>query len=168
MLSKSIQHIPWCISSTKVVIFSLLCLFIIMSLIHSIPYNDYFNTSRDSDHSRLKPNNKSHLDQVYNITNKSNFSPSIQINKSTSLIGRKLYNNKKKKKTNLNVHNNLYDINYKIHIIFSTECSEYQDWQSIVLFHSAILVKQPGPVTRIARYVNILVVYYLYYIIVYC
>lgn len=121
-----------------------------MSLIHSIPYNDYFNTSHDSDHSSLKPNDKKGFDQVYNITNKSKFSPSIQINKSTSLIGRKLYNNKKKK-TNLNVHNNLYDNNYKIHIIFSTACSEYQDWQSIVLFHSAILVKQPGPVTRIAR-----------------
>lgn len=47
-----------------------------------------------------------------------------------------------------------------MHIIFSTDCSPYQDWQSILLFYSAIIVANysgdnrrgqgPGPITRIA------------------
>jgi hypothetical protein len=37
-----------------------------------------------------------------------------------------------------------------IHVIFSTDCKPYQDWQSLVLFHSATVVGQPGPLTRIA------------------
>lgn len=37
-----------------------------------------------------------------------------------------------------------------MHVIFSTDCSGYQDWQTIVLFHSAMAVGQKGPVTRIA------------------
>jgi len=47
-----------------------------------------------------------------------------------------------------------------MHIIFSTDCSSYQDWQSILLFYSAIAVANyssdnrigqgPGPITRIA------------------
>lgn len=37
-----------------------------------------------------------------------------------------------------------------IYVVFSTDCSTYQDWQTIVLFHSAKQVKQPGVVTRIA------------------
>lgn len=37
-----------------------------------------------------------------------------------------------------------------IHVIFSTDCSTYQDWQTILLFHSAMTVGQKGPVTRIA------------------
>lgn len=36
------------------------------------------------------------------------------------------------------------------HLIFSTDCSEFQHWQSYLLFHSALKVKQPGTVTRIA------------------
>ncbi len=39
---------------------------------------------------------------------------------------------------------------YDIHVVFSTDCGAYQDWQSLVVFHSAQVVKQPGPVTRIA------------------
>jgi hypothetical protein len=35
-------------------------------------------------------------------------------------------------------------------VIFSTDCSPYQDWQSLVLFHSAKRVKQKGNVIRIA------------------
>lgn len=38
----------------------------------------------------------------------------------------------------------------RLHIVFSTDCSSYQDWQSYLLFHSAMKVKQPGKVTRIA------------------
>jgi hypothetical protein len=39
------------------------------------------------------------------------------------------------------------DVNY--HIIFSTSCSVFQDWQSYVFFHQALVTKQPGTVTRI-------------------
>lgn len=35
------------------------------------------------------------------------------------------------------------------HIIFSTECGKFQDWQSYVFFYHAWKVKQPGTVTRI-------------------
>lgn len=37
-----------------------------------------------------------------------------------------------------------------VHVIFSTDCSGYQNWQSLVLFHSATIVGQKGPITRIA------------------
>jgi hypothetical protein len=35
------------------------------------------------------------------------------------------------------------------HIVFSTDCSQYQQWQSFAVFHSAWSVNQPGTVTRI-------------------
>ena len=38
----------------------------------------------------------------------------------------------------------------ELHIVFSTDCTYFQDWQSIVLFHSARTVKQRGKITRIA------------------
>ena len=41
-----------------------------------------------------------------------------------------------------------------IHIIFSTDCSFFQDWQTLLLFHSAIQVKQHGKITRIASGCN--------------
>ena len=37
-----------------------------------------------------------------------------------------------------------------VYVIFSTDCSPYQNWQSLVLFHSARRVKQKGSVIRIA------------------
>ena len=37
-----------------------------------------------------------------------------------------------------------------VHVIFSTDCSEYQDWQTLLLFYSAFASGQKGPVTRIA------------------
>ena len=37
----------------------------------------------------------------------------------------------------------------KYHIIFSTGCSTFQDWQSYVFFHGAMTSGQPGTVTRI-------------------
>ena len=39
---------------------------------------------------------------------------------------------------------------YEIHIIFSTDCSTYQDWESLLIFYTATIVKQQGPITRIA------------------
>ena len=39
---------------------------------------------------------------------------------------------------------------YDMHVIFSTDCTTYQDWQTLVLFHSAMTVGQKGPLTRIA------------------
>ncbi len=38
----------------------------------------------------------------------------------------------------------------QLHIIFSTDCSDYQNWQSITLMYSALLVGQTGKLTRIA------------------
>lgn len=37
-----------------------------------------------------------------------------------------------------------------MHIVFSTDCSPYQHWQSYLLFFSSLRSKQPGTVTRIA------------------
>ena len=37
-----------------------------------------------------------------------------------------------------------------VHVVFSTDCTTYQDWQSEVVYHSATLAGQPGRVTRIA------------------
>lgn len=36
------------------------------------------------------------------------------------------------------------------HLIFSTDCSEFQHWQSYLMFHTALKVNQPGTITRIA------------------
>ena len=41
-----------------------------------------------------------------------------------------------------------------IHVIFSTDCNPYQDWQSLFVFHSAYTVGQSGPITRIASGCN--------------
>ena len=38
----------------------------------------------------------------------------------------------------------------ELHLVFSTDCTYFQDWQSIVLFYSAKTVKQKGKITRIA------------------
>lgn len=37
-----------------------------------------------------------------------------------------------------------------VHVVFSTDCSAYQDWQTLVVFHSAKVVGQKGSITRIA------------------
>lgn len=42
------------------------------------------------------------------------------------------------------------DHSQDVYVVFSTDCTPYQDWQSLVLFHSAKLVKQKGVITRIA------------------
>lgn len=34
--------------------------------------------------------------------------------------------------------------NSDIHVIFSTDCNPYQDWQSLFVFHSAKVVGQKG------------------------
>jgi len=36
-----------------------------------------------------------------------------------------------------------------LHLIFSTDCSPYQHWQSYLVYYTAMKVKQPGHVTRI-------------------
>jgi hypothetical protein len=41
-----------------------------------------------------------------------------------------------------------------IHVAFSTDCSFFQDWQTILVFHSAGVVGQKGPITRIASGCN--------------
>lgn len=37
-----------------------------------------------------------------------------------------------------------------MHVVFSTDCSGYQNWQTLLLFHSAKKVGQKGRITRIA------------------
>ena len=37
-----------------------------------------------------------------------------------------------------------------MHIAFSTDCSFFQDWQALLVFHSAVVVGQKGDITRIA------------------
>jgi hypothetical protein len=37
----------------------------------------------------------------------------------------------------------------KLHLVFSTDCSLYQHWQSYALYYSAVQVKQRGKITRI-------------------
>jgi len=41
------------------------------------------------------------------------------------------------------------DDDENLHIIFSTECNQYQDWQSLLVFYSAWSVSQKGHITRI-------------------
>mmetsp|Transcript_23714 Transcript_23714/g.34577 ORF Transcript_23714/g.34577 Transcript_23714/m.34577 type:complete len:511 (+) Transcript_23714:55-1587(+) len=38
----------------------------------------------------------------------------------------------------------------RLHVVFSTDCGDFQHWQSYLLFFSAMKVGQPGRVTRIA------------------
>ena len=45
-------------------------------------------------------------------------------------------------------HGNVHDGN--VHVVFSTDCSAYQDWQSEVLWYSALMVQHRGLITRIA------------------
>jgi hypothetical protein len=40
--------------------------------------------------------------------------------------------------------------NTTYHLAFSTDCSPFQNWQSYLLFYSAMRIRQPGHVTRIA------------------
>lgn len=44
--------------------------------------------------------------------------------------------------------------NVEYHIIFSSGCKTSQDWQSFVFFYQAMIVKQPGTVTRIVSGCN--------------
>lgn len=38
----------------------------------------------------------------------------------------------------------------EFHIAFSTDCTFFQDWQTLLIFHSAVEIKQQGRITRIA------------------
>ena len=37
-----------------------------------------------------------------------------------------------------------------VHVVFSTDCTPYQDWQTLLIFHSAMAVGQKGTISRIA------------------
>lgn len=43
-----------------------------------------------------------------------------------------------------------HDDNTRYHLIFSTDCSPYQHWQSYLVYFSAMKIHQPGHITRIA------------------
>ena len=47
-----------------------------------------------------------------------------------------------------------YDNGQRYHVIFSTDCSPYQHWQSYLVFFTAMQVRQPGHVTRIVSGCN--------------
>lgn len=38
---------------------------------------------------------------------------------------------------------------WKMHTLFSVECQNYFDWQTVGLMHSYRKAKQPGPITRL-------------------
>jgi hypothetical protein len=57
----------------------------------------------------------------------------------------KLYTNNKNNKDMDNV-----PTDHEVHVIFSTDCGTFQDWQTLLIFHSAKQVGQVGPLTRIA------------------
>lgn len=38
---------------------------------------------------------------------------------------------------------------YRIHTLFSVECQNYFDWQTVGLMHSFKKSRQPGPITRL-------------------
>jgi len=42
----------------------------------------------------------------------------------------------------------------RYHLVFSTDCTPYQHWQSYLVYFTAMSVKQPGHVTRIASGCN--------------
>eukprot|EP00977_Amphora_coffeiformis_P007576 scaffold1667_cov173-Amphora_coffeaeformis.AAC.4 len=44
--------------------------------------------------------------------------------------------------------------NVRYHLVFSTDCTPYQHWQSYLVYFTAMTVKQPGHVTRIASGCN--------------
>ena len=68
----------------------------------------------------------------------------------TTILNKNAQNMKhdNKAKDSKNVNDEPYSANY--HLIFSTDCSAYQHWQSYLMFHSAYKVNQPGTITRIA------------------
>jgi hypothetical protein len=37
-----------------------------------------------------------------------------------------------------------------VHVVFSTDCTFFQDWQTLLVFHSAVVIGQRGNITRIA------------------
>ena len=50
----------------------------------------------------------------------------------------------------VNMDENRANAAAQFHIVFSTDCSPYQDWQSLLVFYSAYNVGQKGAITRIA------------------
>jgi peptidyl serine alpha-galactosyltransferase len=47
-------------------------------------------------------------------------------------------------------HEDIKEDETKYHVVFSTDCSDYHNWQSYVLFYHAEKIGQPGTITRIA------------------
>jgi hypothetical protein len=53
-----------------------------------------------------------------------------------------------------NKNGNQGQLHPQLHLVFSTDCSLYQQWQSYVLYYSAVQVKQGGKITRIVSGCN--------------
>ena len=47
-------------------------------------------------------------------------------------------------------HDSPVSVKDNIHVIFSTDCGTFQDWQTLLIFYSAVRIGQPGILTRIA------------------
>lgn len=41
------------------------------------------------------------------------------------------------------------EVGWRIHTLFSVECQDYFDWQTVGLMHSFRKARQPGPITRL-------------------
>lgn len=55
--------------------------------------------------------------------------------------------------TDVDTHDDDHELCQKfqnVHIVFSTSCSRFQHWQSYAFFYHALMVGQPGNITRIA------------------
>jgi hypothetical protein len=67
----------------------------------------------------------------------------------SSIITNINYDNNKNIPSTISFQHNEPD-NDNVHIVFSTDCRFFQDWQSLLLFHSAMQIDQKGEITRIA------------------
>ena len=76
--------------------------------------------------------------------------PAPDVHVSRDPVNHNINNDKKMNKVENSASAEMMEDHSNIHVVFSTDCSKFQDWQSLLLFHSASVVKQPGTITRVA------------------
>jgi hypothetical protein len=79
--------------------------------------------------------------------------PRAPASSSQALDGVSLHQDKEVESKSVSV-SSVLELDESYHIVFSTGCSEFQDWQSIGMYSSAIAVGQRGIITRIASGCN--------------
>mmetsp|Transcript_29883 Transcript_29883/g.59750 ORF Transcript_29883/g.59750 Transcript_29883/m.59750 type:complete len:567 (+) Transcript_29883:152-1852(+) len=96
-------------------------------------------------HEALNPSERSKMKSSSNSQPKKSYDKSSDNSNSTP-------NHNTNKKNAVNDVQNTYSptTNRTLHVIFSTDCSTFQHWQSYLFFHSAYKISQPGYITRIA------------------